>query len=431
MQVQSQKRAQARPQQAATAQGDQKKPGLAAVEAVQGTGEPAARAVADILRAHSDERDDIMTWLHQHRGNAFVQQVTQHMGQVERQLPPGVELKSVNASIMIPGHRKLGGNWAYSAKTREATEVYVEVSTTGVRLSLQPGLYLDIDFPGRDCELESAGIDFATGKPFAHVADGGGIGVVPVKGMVSDKITHMIAQATAGTPLGKHYDPTRDPDLQGTLDKIVAGFTNLFHTEDPAAAPGKSPIAPDEMKRVSAGATVALKGPIQFMKDGTGITLDGGAPITIGVEGAGDIGALSQNLHDPQRAADALDVQAVRLSTEGLTVMAKGKPVAKLSALTLARGGKITIDQMQPLGKLADAEAMEAGVSLLAALAALHGGGDASFANGAYQNAQRPQVVDGVSRAMIEKQFTDTIHKLILQYRDAVPGLDLAKALGL
>jgi len=32
---------------------------------------------------------------------------------------------------------------------------------------------------------------------------------------------------------------------------------------------------------------------------------------------------------------------------------------------------------------------------------------------------------------MIEQTFTDTIHKMILQYRTAVPGIDLAKSLGI
>ena len=41
-------------------------PGLAAVEAVRGSGEPAAQATAQILQAHPDEREQILTWLHQH-----------------------------------------------------------------------------------------------------------------------------------------------------------------------------------------------------------------------------------------------------------------------------------------------------------------------------------------------------------------------------
>lgn len=396
---------------------------------MRGSGEQAAAPTAQIIQAHPEERDQILTWLHQNRGNAFVQLVTSHLGQIERQLPPQVDLKSVSASFTIPGNRKLTGNWLYAAKTRETTQVWVEVSTTGVRLSLSPGLYLDIDWPGRDAELTSAGIDFAHGKPFAHVGDGGGIGIMPVKGIIADKVTQMISDATKGTKLGAHYDPTRDPDLKGTLDRVMQGFQTLFHSDQQGGAAQKPPIRPEEMKHVSAGATVALRGGAKFLKDGTGIELAAGAPLSISVDGAGDIGHLAQS-HDAQSAVDALDVQAVHLSTEGLTVIAKGKPVAKISSMTLARGGKVTIDNMTPLGKLADAEAAESGLSLLVALIAA-GSGDGSAAGAAYRNAQRPAVVHGVSRAMIEQTFNDTVKKMILENRTAVPGLDLARALGL
>jgi hypothetical protein len=57
--------------------------------------------------------------------------------------------------------------------------------------------------------------------------------------------------------------------------------------------------------------------------------------------------------------------------------------------------------------------------------------GDGNTAGGALRNAQHPVVVDGVSRAMIEQTFTDKIHKMILQYRNAVQGVDLARSLGI
>jgi len=406
------------------------KPGLAAVERIQGSGEPAAAQVAEVLRAHPDERDEIMKWLQQNRGNAFVQQVTHHLGQIEAAMPPGVELQSVRASMNIPGKITLGGNWQYTAKTREPTNVNVEVSTKGVQVWMSPGLYLDLTFPARDAELEGASLDFTTGKAHASVRDGGGIGVIPFKGTVATTVTDMIEKATAGTKLANHhYDPTRDPDLQGTLNRVMIGFTNLFAAKGGDHSEDKAPIKPEQMTRVSAGATVALKAGASFVQDGTGITIAGGAPLSIGVDGGGDLGHVMAG-KDQQAQLDALNIQAVHLSTDGLTVVAKGQPVAKLNSLTLARGGKITIDDMTPLGKLAHAEAGEAGLSLIIALIAARAN-DGNTAGQAYNNAQRPVVVDGISRAMIEKTFTDTIHKLILQYRTAVPGVDLAKSLGI
>jgi hypothetical protein len=406
------------------------KPGLAAAQAIQGAGEPAAAQMAQIIRAHPDERDDIHMWLQQNRGNAFAQQVMQHLGQVEQAMPAGVDLQSVSASIMIPGHKKLGGDgWTYAASTREATSIHAEVSTKGVQVWVQPGLYLDITFPGRDCQLEGASFDFATGKAHASVIDGGGVGVIPLKGTVAGKVTGMIEQAVSGTKLTSHtYDPTKDPDLQGTLNRVMIGFTKLFQTTGDAA-PAKAPVKPEEMSRVSAGATVSMKAGANFIKDGTGLQISPGAPLTIGVEGAGDLAHVMGG-HDAQSTIDAINIQSVHLSTDGLTVVSGGKPVAKLGGITLARGGAITIDSMTPLGKLADAEAMEGGLSLLVALIAARGG-DGNTAGGALRNAQNPVVVDGVSRAMIQQTFTDQIHKMVLQYRNAVQGVDLARSLGI
>ena len=190
----------------------------------------------------------------------------------------------------------------------------------------------------------------------------------------------------------------------------MIGFTKLFAgKEGEHATDEKAPIKPEQMTQVSAGATVALKAGASFIKDGTGIMIAGGSPLSIGVDGAGDLGHVMKG-ENAQNTIDAMNVQAVHLSTSGLEVVSKGKPVAKLNALTLVRGGKITIDDMQPLGKLADAEAGEAGLSLLVALLAARSG-DGNTAGGAYRNAQHPVVVDGVSRAMIEQTFTDTIHK--------------------
>lgn len=358
-------------------------------------------------------------------------------GPLENAMPGGLDLQAVRASMVIPGQRKLAGSYTEGGtlRTKYPSEVSVEVTRTGIRLSVAPGLYLDADWPLQDCELLGAGLDFATRQPYATVEDlhGLGSGMISVSGRISGKVTEMIRKAVAGTPLvAGHYDPMKDPNLSQTLDKVLAGFVELFgdHDEGHAShgANKAPPVAPEEMTRVSAGATFALRGGGQFTKDGSGLTVAANGPITITVDGAGNLRdtAASKSIAG---AADAMNVQAVHLSSEALQVVVKGKPVAKIEAMTLERGGKITIDRMTPLGKLADAEAMESGLSLLAALVALHEG--SSAAGGLYQNAQRPAVVDGVSRGVIEQQFTDTIHKLLIEYRTAVPGLDLARALGL
>src|SRR5436853_7042977 len=94
-------------------------PGLAAVEALANTA--GAGPVVEIIHAHPDERDAILEWLHGHRGNAFVNQVTSRLGQVERGLPQGVELQHLRASVTIPGGKRLAGTWKADVGTTAPT----------------------------------------------------------------------------------------------------------------------------------------------------------------------------------------------------------------------------------------------------------------------------------------------------------------------
>jgi hypothetical protein len=414
-------------------------PGLDAVRAIAAQGEPGAAAVVRVLREHPTERDEIMSWLHQHRGNAFVQQVTAKMGVIERSMPEGFDLKAVTASVTIPAGKKLAGDWKSKVATKDATTLTVEVNQSGIRAWLSPSIQVDATWPLQNAEIRAAGLHFADGKAFADVADGDGLGsgMISITEKLEAMLTGTITKGVAGTPLARPgYQPTKDTHLEGTLDRVVHGFAHLFDDDkdgdgkpDHGDKKKKPALEAREVGHVSAGATVTTKAGGHFMKDGCGCELAPGSDLTMTVEGGG-------NLHDlmgsksPAEAAEAAAVQAVRINASGLKVVSKGKPVARISAMTLHHGGRVTVDSMQLLGKARDAQATEAGLSLLVGLIALVGR-DGNAAGGALHNAQDPKLVDGVARSMIEKTFTETVHDMVLQYRSAVPGLDLAKVLGI
>ncbi len=362
-------------------------PGLAAVTAIRASGAPAAAKIAGLMKAHPNERDAILAWLHEHRGNAFVQRVvaqaslatqTSEPGEIEGKLPAGVDVKSVTASVVIPGKRTLTGDWKSSVATRAPTTVTVEVSHTGVRVSLSPKLFVDATWPLQNAEIRGAGIGFDTGKAFAEVVDGHGVGsgMISIKDRVIATITGMLDKGIAGTKLAKKgYDPTYDPDLAGTLAELTAGFTKLFEGEDQAeqAQPGKPPpIAAKEMSQISAGATVTSKAGGAFLKDGSGLKIGAGSDLTLTAQGAGNIQGLLDS-KNAQGAAEAAQLQSLSLSAGDLEVVAKGKPIVKLHSLTMLPGGAIKIDHMTLLGKAADAKAVESGLSLLIGPIALHG----------------------------------------------------------
>lgn len=402
-------------------------PGLDAVRAIgaQPTVNPAA--IVRLMRQYPMERDEILTWLHQNRGNAFVQRVTAQLGQIERRLPEGVDIQSVSGSFMIPAGVELTGGWTATVATRNPTNVGVEVTDRGVNLWCQPGIFVDSTWPLQNAFIEGAGVQFG-GRPHANVRDQGalGAGFVSISNRIEDRITGAISQAIAGTPFARPgYVPTQDADLGGTLQRVMAGFQNLFQAGGDHRERGG--LNARQMTEVGFGATVTTPGG-DFTRDGTGLQVTSGAPISLNAVGAANLQQLV-DAGSPQNAAAAANIQGISVESSGLTVVAKGKPIARIQRLTVHRGGRVTIDSMELLGAARNARAAEAGLSLLIGLLARQAG-SGQVMHGALNNANDPQLVSGVSQAMLEREFTSTVQEMVMQYRRAVPGIDLANVLG-
>jgi hypothetical protein len=299
-----------------------------------------------------------------------------------------------------------------------------------VRISCSPAIFVDATWPLQNAELFGANITFG-GKAQAEVEDGHGFGsgMISIKGKVAEQITSMLDKGVAGSPFAeKGYDPTKDANLEGTLSSVQQHFTAMFAEQGGGKQGGASPVGEQEMTNVSAGGTVTVKAGGNFMKDGTGLSLDAGSDISLDAIGGGNVKDLQSAGGKPQQTAQAAKISALEIGASGMKVMSKGQPIAQITEMTIHPGGNVTIEQVQLLGKAAEAQAGESGLSLLVGLLALYAHDPA--ANGALQNAQDPKVVDGVAKKMMEDQFTAQIRSMILQYRTAVPGMDIAKVLG-
>lgn len=411
-------------------------PGLDAVKAITAPGAAGADAIVRVIRQHPMERDEVMAWLHRHRGNAFVQEVTSRLGAIERVLPEGVELKRVRATVTIPAGKTLSGSWAASVATREASDVTVEVSQTGIRAWMTPTLFVDATWPLQNAEIREAGLQFARGKPYAVVVDSAGLGsgAISIADTISDKLIDAMQQGIAGTPIAQPgYAPTHDADLRGTLSQVIAGFRRLFSGDKNGDGvrddPRKSPVLTrQDLQQVSAGATVGLRAGGSFLKNGSGLEIAPGSELSMAIDSGSSMADL-QGIRSPVGALAAAEIRTVRVTASGMEVIARGQPIARISAMKLHHGGGVTIDQMELLGVARDARIAESGVSLLISMMALASG--SAGAGEAMRNARDPHLVDGAVRATMEKQFTETVHRMVLQYRSAVPGIDLARALGL
>lgn len=402
-------------------------PGLNAVRRITDTSERGAASVVRILRAHPMERDEILAWLHQNRGSAFVRLVTAQLGQIERELPEGVELKSVRGSVTIPAKRRLMGDWKATIETEHATQLGAEVNERGISVWLNPSLLVNATWPMRDCEIRRAGVHFTEGKPYADVADGGGWGVIPSSSVVRNTIVENLEKAIAGTPLAEPgYVFTRDTDLQGTLDSVLRNVGSMFGE---GGGGGEAGLSARDLGQVSAGGTIAMREGASFMQNGAGIEVAPGAELSVSVQGGGNVQSIMDG-GSVAGAVKAANLQSITVSASGLTVKSGGKPVAQISRMTIHKGGQVSIERMELLGSAATARSAEQGLSLLLGLLAL-AARDGDALNGAMRNAQDPAVVDGLARSQMEKEFTDAIRSMVLEYRGAVPGLDLAEVLGI
>jgi len=403
-------------------------PALEEVRAVTDTSARGVAAVVRILRAYPIERDEIIAWLHQRHGNAFVGQVTAQLGQIERELPENVELQSVHGSVTIPAGRRLMGDWKATIDTAHATTLGAEVSQSAIRVWLSPALHVNATWPLRDAVIRGAGVRFVDGKAYANVGDGGGYGAVPAAGAVESTIVEKLEQAIAGTPLARPgYIPTQDADLSGTLNRVMQNLGTMFG--DGAASSGDpAGVSARDLGNVSAGGKVALRAGASFMQDGTGLEVGSGAELSVTVNGGGDVQSLVES-GSVGGAVQAARIQSIAVSASGLTVKSGDKAVAEITHMTIRPGGRVSIEGMRLLGKAADARSMEQGLSLLVGLLAL-ANRDGSAAQSAFDNVQRPELVDGIARAQMEREFSAAVRAMILEYRAAVPGVDLAQALG-
>ncbi|MBP6629374.1 MAG: hypothetical protein KA297_08080 [Kofleriaceae bacterium] len=393
------------------------------------SGEAGASAVLNVIRAHPEDRDDIMAFLHQRHGMAMAGLVAARLGQLEREVPGQVELRSMRASVTIPGGRELTGDFKGSVVTQGPTTVTVEVTPTQVRIRMSPSLLADVTFPVRNAWIDGAGINLATGAAFADVRDGG-TGVVSSVDAVGQTIIEHLTNGIAGTPLAKPgYAPMQDPDLRHTLDAVISQFNRAFTSK---GGGGKPSVGADELRDVSAGATFALRGGASFVDKGTGLDLAPGAAVSIDIDGGNSVGGLLASAGDVKTAASAAQVRAVRLRTEGMMVYAEGAPVARIHGLRIARGGALSIapNDLELLGKAAEARQTESGLAgLVSALALAVGRPD--VADGAYRHAQHPTMVSGMARAKIEKELAANVIRLLRDNRHAVGGVDLVEVLGL
>lgn len=354
-------------------------------------------------------------------------------GAIADKLPSAVDLQAARMSFTIPGQRTFAETWQYTAQTTWPTTISLEVTPAGLSVATSPGLYFDATWPAQNMNMHSAGIDFASGKPYAdfRVVRGAGEGFLDFSEKGEKAVVDMISRAIAGTAMAKPgYNPMKDKDLMATLAKVKANFDAM------PAVPGTKAdaVGAADVSAPTLGATLGMKSPFTKSSGEAGLSIPGGGVFDVSISGTGNLASILKAGSKPQAAAMAAGISSVVVTSEAMTLIRpNGKPLARLQQLTVHKGGSVTLDRFELLGGLGTGAGVESLIRLVAILAAAEGGGamgamqaERAVANGGAD----PVFVKGLSKSMIETGLSDAVRALFRENRNAIPGLDLGLAFG-
>ncbi len=375
-------------------------------------------------------------------------------GQVESATGGAVSLTSINGSFVLPAGRLLSGTGTAELRTQSDTTITVTITGNELRLSMSPPLYIDAQWPAQNMVLSSVvhQIDTeVTTVDVRTVNDEWGDGMLDFTGTARGTIADTVASIIAHTPLHRSrmraptmgsprapaaplppaYNPLQDENPMATIDALILGFNSL-------PAGGTSDVSARDVSSITAGATLTINDGFEQLENGTGVRIAAGTSLSVNVASGASIAQLRGAAPGAPGIAAAADIQSIGVSSAGIEVIKDGARVATLDRITIHRGGSVSLDRITLHG---EAERLAQGESGLWALllglpvAVATGGGAEGLAAGAelahQRGADRPVIVPGLTRAMIEIQLQRAFTQLLAEHgRTAIPGVDLGAVLG-
>ncbi len=410
---------------------------------------------------------------------------------------PDIRLKSLFFRFTIPGKKLLKSDSLYDVMTTDSTQIQLTLTSEQFALNPSPSLYIDAIWPAENMEIRNLIYNFKNATASADVQGAGGAGFIPFEGSAKEAITTLLTDALKGTPAAAPgYNPFADEDLVTTLHAIQANIegtagsqpavpskpvatsqvaanresrvvgksagssavlpkpvTTYRVTPGPMEAPikksdiasqslsavttygttpvpSKPPIETSEVGGLSVGATFTLNTGVERESDGGGIRIPGGSECTLTISSAG---SLADILKEDSKKGITSQINSIKLSCDSITLMRKGKPIAKLQELKFTKGGKVSVDKVTLLGDLEVASDVErlGWLVLLTSLFASKGAPLQTAVKMAGSRRDPTHVVHDAATAKIEQSLSQAIAALVMQNRYVIPGIDLAEALGL
>lgn len=366
-----------------------------------------------------------------------------------------VGLTEIHGSFTIPGGLLLSGTAARHVRTTEPTTVTARVSSTDVTLHFSPAIFVDAQWPAQNMRIYRIThtlSDNVTATDVRLVDDEWGDGFVDMTGTARENVSATVGQIIRQTllhrartrtpggheaptmqappprpPLAPTYDPLADPDPQGTIRALAANVASLPSEGE------RDEVAAAQVTDLSVGATIVVNRAVQQVDDGAGIRIAAGTAVTVQVESGASVPQLQQAGGGAAALAGAADIRTIHVSSSGIEVIKDGAAVARIEAMTVHRGGRVSIEHLTLLGEAAEAAAAERGLwwALGAVLGAAQARQDPFYARAGRTISDAPVIVPGLVRGTLEQKLQEALTGVLAdQGRSVVPGVDLGSVLG-
>jgi len=332
---------------------------------------------------------------------------------IDQSTPQEVALQNLQLGFRIAGDRKLAdGLWTGSG----GSSVSVTLSRSELKIAFSPGLGVH-KLLMRIATVNSVTLIFLTGAIRVDASRDNDAFKETVQETVEETIRNELYALLKGTAFEKAgYDPFADKALAKHLDEFKTKLSSGGGKTD------DDQVGAADLSGFRVGAKLKLPGGFsQLDAKQTGLVVAPGAVFDMSIESAGSI------------AGGNLDsMKKLTLSTGGVALQSKGTQAVKLTRLRVNRGGSVTLEAFELLGGVKDAADIEQLGRMLGTMIGLGAAGvpDRAALDAAAGTNPKAELVEGLTKGMIEKQFTAAVQKLIRDNATAIPGVDLLKATG-
>ncbi len=333
------------------------------------------------------------------------------------QVPQGVTPKSASLSISLPGGKVLAADTEgmiedWNLATSGTTTVTLQVTPTGINISMSPALAIDAQWPVENMEVSGLFYDFTSGTVTVSAANtGNGLSSRLPQAKISFETT--FRNAIKGTRVAAPgYDPMTDPNVTETLEQIA---TNWQSTPSSGGSVGAGDIT-----KVTASVSVDLKD-IHAGTPAGSIHANGN--VTISAEFAGSMKDIAED--------GSRKIAGVTISGDSIIAEQKGSPVAKIKSLRIEPGGIVNVTSFEAMGPASTLQGVESLGKLFLLLGALSSGRpEDRLAVGNREPHLEPDETHRYIEGQIEQALTQAVQQLIRDNCYSISGVNLGSIFG-